>query len=126
MKNNNLFNVLNWILKKQNSDVEDTPTSFYILNRWISMVDNTSAMLINSSVNRWILKNNSFSNDFYIVKFLRKSVPKSFKKINYIKKIKITDPEKENENFISEMSSNLEISQTEYKNNLNILKELYD
>ena len=126
MKNNNLFNVLNWILKKQNSDVEDTPTSFYILNRWISMVDNTSAMLINSSVNRWILKNNSFSNDFYIVKFLRKSVPKSFKKINYIKKIKITDPEKEDENFISEMSSNLEISQAEYKNNLNLLKELYD
>lgn len=126
MKNNNLFNVLNWILKKQNSNIEESSTSFYILNRWISMVDNTSAMLINSSVNRWILKNNSFINDFYIVKFLRKSVPKSFKRINYIKKTKISDLDKKDENFVSEMSSNLEISQTEYKNNLNLLKELYD
>lgn len=124
--NNNLFDCLNWISRKKNIDIENSPTSFYMLNRWISMIDKDHCKIINNTVNKWISKNNSFNDDFYILKFLKQTLPKQYKKINYIKKNNKKDKEEKNEDFFVEIANSLNISQKELKNNFAFLKEIYD
>ena len=124
--NNNLFDCLNWISRKKNIDIENSPTSFYMLNRWISMIDKDNCKIINNTVNKWITKNNSFNDDFYILKFLKQTLPKQYKKINYIKKINNKDKEEKGEDFFVEIANSLNISQKELKNNFAFLKEIYD
>lgn len=124
--NNNLFDCLNWISRKKNTDIENSPTSFYMLNRWLSMIDKDHCKIINNTVNKWISKNNSFNDDFYILKFLKQTLPKQYKKINYIKKNNKKDKEEKNEDFFVEIANSLNISQKELKNNFAFLKEIYD
>lgn len=124
--NNNLFDCLNWISRKKNIDIENSPTSFYMLNRWLSMIDKDHCKIINNTVNKWISKNNSFNDDFYILKFLKQTLPKQYKKINYIKKNNKKDKEEKNEDFFVEIANSLNISQKELKNNFAFLKEIYD
>jgi len=127
IKNNNLFDCLNWILrKKEDKNIENKNTSFYILNRWLSMIDENYVKIINSTTNTWISKNNSFNNDLYLLKFLKLALPKHYKKINYLKKNKDENQLNESFDFINEISSGMEISQSELKSNLHLLQQLYD
>ena len=127
IKNNNLFDILNWVLKKKDIDLESKFTSFFIINRCLSMSSNYTSKIINNTVNIWSTKNNSFYNDNYILKFLKSVLPNNYKKISYIKKITETNKTDPNEEiFLSEISNGLQISEKELKNNLKLLKEIYD
>lgn len=100
--NNNLFDTLNWILKKGEKKPEILLESDFILNRWLSMVSPEVAHVINTTGNRW----NKFSIKPSLAKFYKTVLPKNFNKISYIKK-KVK--EKEPEDY-KELTNSLEIS----------------
>jgi hypothetical protein len=82
-----LFPLLDWILKKKGKLPTDVnlPGTF-IINRWLSMADSSSAQIINATTNRWINKTELTKENILLYKFYYSVLPKSFKKIFYIKK----------------------------------------
>lgn len=103
--NNNLFDTLNWILKKDKKEPVSILESNFILNRWLSMVTPELAQIINITGNRW---NKNITN-FSMAKFYKSIFPKISDQIFYIKRKK---EEKEMEN-IKEMASSFELSRKE-------------
>lgn len=103
--NNNLFDTLNWILKKEKKQPFFILESNFILNRWLSMVNPEIAQIINITGNRW----NKNITKFSMAKFYKSILPKNSDQIFYIKKKR---EEKEIEN-IKEMTNYFEMSQKE-------------
>lgn len=122
MKKNNLdglFPLINWVLKKSqlvNTDLA-FPTS-YMLNRWLSMSDKSTAIIINNTFNYWNNKNILFNDTIEMSKFLKVILPTIKSKFSYIKKINPTKNEETNEEFESKAK---ECSQREIKNNKALL-----
>ena len=122
MKKNNLdglFPLINWVLKKTqlvNTDLT-FPTS-YMLNRWLSMSDKSTAIIINNTFNYWNNKNILFNDIIEMSKFLKVILPTIKNKFSYIKKINPNKNEETNEEFESKAK---ECSQREIKNNKALL-----
>lgn len=114
--NNNLFDTLNWILKKNPKESNDLLESNFILNRWLSMVSPEMAKIINATGNRWNKSNTKFS----MAKFYKSILPKCSDRIFYIKK---KTKEKETEDH-KEMTNSLEISRRELIFFENALEEI--
>jgi hypothetical protein len=114
--NNNLFDTLNWILKKSDKQPDTLLDSSFILNRWLSMVSPEIAQIINTTANRW----NKSNIKLPMAKFYKLILPKNFNKISYIKK-KLKDKEVEN---YKEMTNSLEISSRELNFFENALEEI--
>jgi len=100
--NNNLFDVLNWILKSKKKLPENTFQSNFILNRWLSMTSPDIAQIINVTGNRW----SKYTKDFLLAEFYHSVLPKFSKTIQYIKK---EQKNTENEN-LKLLAENMEIS----------------
>lgn len=121
-KNNNidgLFPLINWVLKKSQLINEDLnfPSS-YLMNRWLSMSDKNSAIIINNTFNTWNNKNVLFNNTFEMSKFLRIVLPTIKNKFSYIKKT--TSIKNENDDVKFESIAR-ECSQREIKYNKSLL-----
>jgi hypothetical protein len=123
MKRNNnidgLFPLINWVLKKTqliNNDL-NFPTS-YLLNRWLSMSDKNSAIIINNTFNTWNNKNILFNNTLEMSKFLRIIMPTIKNKFSYIKKSTFIKNENDDVEFESKAR---ECSQREIKYNKSLL-----
>jgi hypothetical protein len=102
---NNIFDIIDFVLKKKNIDVEKhSIKNFYIINRWLSMSDPSICFIINSITNRWILKNQNIN----LLKFYRTFLPKTVKNIKYIKKNN-KNKDKENQDY-QKIASNYELS----------------
>ncbi len=80
--NNNLFDTLNWVLKKDKKEPTTVLESNFILNRWLSMVNPEIAQIINITGNRW----NKNIKKFSMAKFYKSILPKNSDQIFYIKK----------------------------------------
>jgi hypothetical protein len=82
-----LFPLLDWILKKKGKLPTDLnlPGSF-LINRWLSMTDPSIAQIVNATSNRWINKTELAKDNHSIYKFFYLVLPKTIKKISYIKK----------------------------------------
>jgi len=98
---NSLFDTLNWILKKYKKP-EIVFGSNFMLNRWLSMSNNQTAQIINSTGNRWI----KVLKDFQISKFYHVLLPKTNGRISYIKK----KTKKENDKDYKTIAENMELS----------------
>ena len=113
----NIFDVLNWILKKNHKTPNFQDTSIYMVNRWLSMSSKENCNIVNLTTNRW-LKNNQY---IPYIKFYRSMLAKQNSKINYIKRPKNetldsqpdsvqSDDLKLSENEIKMLAENKEIS----------------
>ena len=109
-----IFNYLDSILcsKKYITDInhEESQYSSFMCNRWISMYSNTTAEIINDSVNKYWSQMMQ-PKDHY--DFLMCLMPKyNRKKINYIKKVK-EDPAAVAKNHNTAIARKMEISTRE-------------
>ena len=109
-----IFNYLDSILcsKKYITDInhEESQYSSFMCNRWISMYSNTTAEIINDSVNKYWSQMMQ-PKDHY--DFLMCLMPKyNRKKINYIKKVK-EDPAAVAKNHNTAIARKIEISTRE-------------
>lgn len=122
MKKNNLdglFPLINWILKK--NQLIDTDLTFpppYLVNRWLSMSDKNTAIIINNTFNYWNNKNILFNEILDMSKFLKIILPTIKNKFSYIKKTSQNKTEETNEEFESKAR---ECSQREIKINKSLL-----
>jgi hypothetical protein len=118
---NKLFDIIDYVLKKTNYDIAlHENSNIFILNRWLSMSDVNIAKIINSTSNRWFLKNSHIN----FLKFYRSFLPKINKKIKYIKKpLKIKTEETTD---ILKLARNFELSSREiemYENTIDFLNQ---
>lgn len=102
---NDLFDVLNWVLKNTNKEPSQKNVSCFILNRWLSMSSLDNANIVNSTFNRWLLKKMNLP----YVNFFRCILPTTKKQIQYIKKQNNLD----NIDDINHISNNMELSTRE-------------
>lgn len=118
---NNLFDILDFVLKKTDIDIDlHENNNIFILNRWLSMSDQNIAKIINSTSNRWLLKNNHTN----FLKFYRSFLPKINKKIKYIKKPLKNKNEEQTD--ILKLAKNFELSSREiemYENTIDFLNQ---
>ena len=111
-----IFDHINDILIYKKGDLLDNidcESTFnpYIVNRWLSMHSPDLATVINSTTN-WLYPIFVTKSEQY--QFLLQVVPTSpRKRINYIKKPKITDQAGNRDKVVSLLSCNLEISKRE-------------
>jgi len=84
MKNNNsdIINYVDFCLKKNSIRPKSEQPSSFILNRWLTMVNNSIPIILNATTNRWLKQ----IKDFNYVSFYRKILPSNYKNITYIKK----------------------------------------
>jgi hypothetical protein len=120
-----IFNFIDSLLfnkKKLNTiNEEETQFNLYMLNRWCSMYSSDVANIINQTSNTY---GKLFQTKEEQYEFLLNMLPRVKKKrINYIKKIK--EEAKKEENDISILATNLELSEREIKENILLLKELF-
>lgn len=117
---NKLFDSIDFVLKKTDIDINSIECkNYYILNRWLSMSDQNIAKIINSTTNRWLMKNN-FSK---VLKFYRSVLPTFNKKIKYLKKN--TKTKSNDQNDISTIAKNFQLSIREiemYENTIDFLR----
>lgn len=82
-----LFPLLDWILKKKGKIPANlTLPGIFLINRWLSMSEPSVAHIVNATSNRWIGRTELGKDNLAMSKFFYKVLPKSFKKISYIKK----------------------------------------
>lgn len=87
MQNNNIFEFLDWILKKKEKEpIYENNISNYIINRWLTMADVDAAKIINVSTNRWNTCEENSESFLNNCKFYKSLLPKINKKIQYIKR----------------------------------------
>jgi hypothetical protein len=105
-----LFSYLDWILKKNRKDLdhENLPYPF-IVNRWLSMADPNIAQIVNATTNRWINVDGIAKDSLSLAKFMRTILPKSLKRVLYIKK---PISEKDNVDF-SNYAKSMQLSKRE-------------
>lgn len=116
-KDDSLFLFLDWITKKSNLHIKDYVPSLFLINRWLSMANESYCHILNLTTNKWsnVVKN------FDYPSFYRKVLPKHTKKINYIKKI---IKESESNEEISILSNKFECSKREIEMFIKTLEEL--
>lgn len=102
---NDLFDVLNWVLKNNNKEPSQKNVSCFMLNRWLSMSSIDNANIVNSTFNRWLLKKINLP----YVNFFRCILPTTKKQIQYIKKQNNLDTMDD----ITHISNNMELSTRE-------------
>jgi uncharacterized protein with von Willebrand factor type A (vWA) domain len=114
---NNLFETLNWILKSKKQKPEVLFESNYLINRWLSMADSSTAYIINTTGNRWlkVLNNLPLSNFYHTI------LPSNFKRILYVKR---KTKEKESEEY-KNIADNMELSIKDIKFLENSLEDLH-
>jgi len=114
---NNLFETLNWILKSKKQKPEVLFESNYLINRWLSMADSSTAYIINTTGNRWlkVLNNLPLSNFYHTI------LPSNFKRILYVKR---KTKEKESEEY-KNIADNMELSIKDIKFLENALEDLH-
>lgn len=104
-KTEDLFPVLNWILKKSKTINDNTKyPSTFILNRWLSMTTQFNALIVNQTINKWSFL---YVDSGFVSKFLRVLLEKHVSKISYLKKKKNKNKPfdlEDNENIIRECS----------------------
>jgi hypothetical protein len=121
--NQSIFDVINWILKKPNKNLDlDEKCSTYLLNRWLSMASQENSNIVNETINRWYHTNSIYNDTFLISKFFRNILPKFTKKINYLKKNNNKKEKSKNEDCFEHME--LEISKREYLEQKRLIEEL--
>ena len=81
-KDDNFFEVLNFVFKKTNQRVKNYKPSLFLLNRWVTMANPLFSKIVNFTFNKWGTKNNYFEPD----KFYRTILPIYKNKFTYIKK----------------------------------------
>lgn len=104
---NEIFKVLDFILKKNKSPVstEEPPHSF-MLNRWLSMSDPSIALIINATTNKWATCRGICSREsFKMTEFLECILPKINKRIQYIKKSTKKNKDLESPDSVLELSN---------------------
>lgn len=122
--NDTIFNYIDSVLfnkqKTENINEDETAYSLYMLNRWCSMYSSDIAHIINETSNKYSKifenKQDSYNFSFYFLPKKRK------KRINYLKKNKENKKEEENPD-IKFISNNLEISEREVNDYIDLLKE---
>jgi hypothetical protein len=115
--NNNIFDIIDWVLKNKNSKPKSNEISKYILNRWLSMSQDLEIVkIINLTTNRWFLKNDNLN----VVDFYHQILPQYKKNIKYIKKTN-TDNDFED---LKNLANNMEVSKKEILFLQNALDEL--
>jgi hypothetical protein len=118
---NKIFDVIDFVLKKTNVDISSFEfKNYYVLNRWLSMSDQSMAKIVNATTNRWMLKNNTIN----ILKFYRYFLPKTSKRIKYIKKTSKLKNE-DQKDFVT-LARNFELSTREiemYENTIDFLNQ---
>lgn len=122
--NDNLFECLDWILKKTLKDPStiQMPSSF-IVNRWLSMADSSFAQIVNATSNRWLNKTDLYKNSLFVAQLYRIILPKYTGRLSYIKKKQKESTQIEESNFHTQ----LEMSQREidlYNQTLDEMKSL--
>ena len=113
MANNNIFEFLDWVLKKKGTEpIDENNITGFMFNRWLSMSDPDVAKIVNITQNRWsnIDSDKSF---LMMAKFYNKVLPKITSRVSYIKK-PIKTVEKENNDLL--ISDNMEMSVREKRN----------
>lgn len=114
---NNIFEFLDWVLKKKGKEPIDEGNIYpYMFNRWLSMADPDIAQIVNLTYNRW-LSDYTDLEFLSLAKFYKQLLPKHLKKISYIKKDisekeEIDESEKQTNELIC---MNMEISNREKK-----------
>jgi hypothetical protein len=90
-----IFKTIDFILKKKEEvTLEESGTTPYMLNRWLSMSDPSISIIVNSTTNKWITHRGICSQSLdNMSKFLKCVLPKYNKRIKYIKKAKSTSKE---------------------------------
>lgn len=116
-KDERLFLFLDWITKKSNQKVNDYSPPCFLINRWLSMANESYCHILNLTTNKWL----NHVRDFDISSFYRKVLPKHNKKINYIKKSSKDVDENED---ISLLCNKFECSQREINFFIKTLEEL--
>lgn len=124
---NDLFICLDWILKKTKTSLskENLP-SVFLLNRWLSMTNSTVVQIINETFNKWTFKTDLYKENELVSKFYKTVLPKTVSKISYLKKNN-QKTDTEDEEFVENISQNMELSQRElylYNETLEVLKSL--
>jgi hypothetical protein len=120
-----IFNYIDSVLftkqKLNKLNEEETQFNLYMLNRWCSMYSPDMAQIINETTNRYkeifSLKQDQYNYLFNILPRVKK------KRINYIKKVK-SEEEKEDENILI-IANNLEISQREIKEYIDLYNQAF-
>ena len=113
----NIFDYINNILfHKKELDIEtdgESQFSGYLTNRWISMYSPEMAIIINNSTN-WLYSVFETKQEYY--KFLLTIIPKVQQRyIRYIKKVKDESIEDSDDNTVTILAKNLELSKREIK-----------
>ena len=83
------FKTLLWIIKQEKQKPEIPKFFGFMANRWLSMATKSNAQIVNLTTNRW--NYHSIFEEETLAKFYHAVIPKHFKKIEYIKKIKINN-----------------------------------
>jgi hypothetical protein len=110
-KPTNIFQFLDWVLKKKGPEpVDENEVAPYIFNRWISMSSEAHAAIVNSTMNRWMSMDN-YSEFSDIARFYHSILPKEFSRISYIKKPTVTEKKQDVDDKI--LCENMEISKRE-------------
>lgn len=117
----NIFDYIDSIVvNKQHVDsikYDETVYSSYMINRWISMIDADSAMIINETTNKWWSQFGD-KNDHY--EFLLNLMPRRRRqRIEYIKKNKDKNTKADEIEHLSAIAINLQLSQREVSEMIN-------
>ena len=117
-----MFKLIHNVLHKKDKSLKfkEEDFSFFLFQRWLSMASAINAKIVNETSNRmyyWFEDNEKWYKLFLTI------LPKtSYKKINYLKKIKKDKANKMDQEEIDTLANNLEMSKREVINCLNILK----
>lgn len=123
-----IFNFINDILYKKtgkllNKKENESVFQSYMLSRWMSMYSGNIARLLNLTINR-LYKSLETVDQRY--KLYLTTVPiQKFKKINYIKKVKVEETEEllEKEEQLNFLAESMKISKREIREYLSQTKE---
>jgi hypothetical protein len=115
-----IYNVLH--KKDKTLKFEKEKISLYLFCRWLTMASIKNVKIINETINKLSYK---IQDNEMLYKILLEIIPKiKYKKIQYIKKEKTKQENKEDQEFINNLSFNLEMSKQEICNMLKFSKEL--
>jgi hypothetical protein len=122
-----IFNYIDSVLfakqKINKLNEEETQFNLYMVNRWCSMYSPDIARIINETTNRYkevfSLKQDQYNYIFNILPKVKR------KRINYIKKVKSEEEEEKEDYDVSILAKNLEISEREVKEYIDLYNQSF-